>query len=136
MVEHAMLLVLLECGLEFGDLGFRALHPALEVFCVRRAALHLEECLLLSRLRPSVRRLHHRRRSVLSRRALELATKHKTHADTVVYYRNKYLERAGREETDPMFREVAQGLEVDEEAVLLKVERERENEHRTKTTRA
>ena len=70
------------------------------------------------------------------RTALELATKHKTHADTVVYYRNKYLERAGREETDPMFREVAQGLEVDEEAVLLKVERERENEHRTKTTRA
>jgi hypothetical protein len=30
---------------------------------------------------------------------------------------------------------VAEGLEVDEEAVLLKVERERENEHR-KTTRA
>ena len=70
------------------------------------------------------------------RRALELATKHKTHADTVVYYRNKYLERAGREETDPMFREVAQGLEVDEEAVLLKVERERKNEHRKKTTGA
>ena len=53
---------------------------------------------------------------------------HKTHVDTVIYHRNKYLEHLGRRETNQKFVEVSRGLEVNEEQVLMKVEQERERE--------
>ncbi|CAM9723969.1 unnamed protein product, partial [Sphacelaria rigidula] len=40
-------------------------------------------------------------------RALELAVQHKTHVDTVLGYREKYLKRAGKEETDKRFLQYA-----------------------------
>lgn len=61
-------------------------------------------------------------------RALDLAVQHKTHVDTVIYHRNKYLEHLGRRETNQKFVEVSRGLEVNEEQVLMKVEQERERE--------
>ena len=36
-------------------------------------------------------------------RALELAVKHKTHVDTVLAYRQKYLQDFGLEESDNVF---------------------------------
>ena len=60
-------------------------------------------------------------------RALDLAVQHKTHVDTVIYHRNKYLEHLGRRETNQKFVEVLR-LGVNEEQVLMKVEQERERE--------
>lgn len=43
-------------------------------------------------------------------RALELAVKHKTHVDTVLAYRQKYLENFGRTEKSKRFLQYAQGV--------------------------
>lgn len=43
-------------------------------------------------------------------RALELAVKHKTHVDTVLAYRQKYLENFDRKETSKRFLQYAQGV--------------------------
>ncbi|XP_068173450.1 intraflagellar transport protein 80 homolog [Antennarius striatus] len=64
-------------------------------------------------------------------RALELAVKHKTHVDTVLAYRTKYLEKFGREETSKRFLQYADAVEVDWEKIQAKIEmevtKEREN---------
>ena len=56
------------------------------------------------------------------------AVQHKTHVDTVIYYRNIYLAQAGREETNQRFLQYAQSVQVDEEQILTKVEQEKEKE--------
>mmetsp|Transcript_45447 Transcript_45447/g.72922 ORF Transcript_45447/g.72922 Transcript_45447/m.72922 type:complete len:761 (-) Transcript_45447:178-2460(-) len=61
-------------------------------------------------------------------RALELAVQHKTHVDTVIYFRNIYLAQASRVETNPRFTQYAQSVQVDEEQILTKVEQEKEKE--------
>lgn len=43
-------------------------------------------------------------------RALELAVKHKTHVDTVLANRQKYLENFNRKETNKRFLQYAQGV--------------------------
>ena len=43
-------------------------------------------------------------------RALELAVKHKTHVDTVLAHRQKYLENFDRKETSKRFLQYAQGV--------------------------
>lgn len=43
-------------------------------------------------------------------RALELAVKHKTHVDTVLAYRGKFLQKAGRKETNKRFLQYAEGV--------------------------
>lgn len=65
----------------------------------------------------------HRRQMRLFRwsRALELAMQHKTHVDTVLGYRQKYLRRSGKEETDKRFLQLA--AEVVAEWVLCGPER-------------
>lgn len=40
-------------------------------------------------------------------RALELAVRHKTHVDTVLAFRNKYLEEVGGQETSKRFKQYA-----------------------------
>lgn len=40
-------------------------------------------------------------------RALDLSLQHKTHTDTVLLARQRYLKGLGREETDPRFKELA-----------------------------
>lgn len=43
-------------------------------------------------------------------RALELAVKHKTHVDTVLAYRKKYLENFDKEETNKRYLQYAPGV--------------------------
>ncbi|XP_035745884.1 intraflagellar transport protein 80 homolog isoform X4 [Egretta garzetta] len=57
-------------------------------------------------------------------RALELAVKHKTHVDTVLAYRQKFLEDFGKKETNKRFLQYAEGLEVDWNKIRAKIEME------------
>ncbi|KAG7264613.1 hypothetical protein CRUP_025075, partial [Coryphaenoides rupestris] len=57
-------------------------------------------------------------------RALDLAVKHKTHVDTVLAYREKYLQRFGRKESNKRFLQYADGVEVDWEKIQAKQEME------------
>ncbi|CAM9334837.1 unnamed protein product, partial [Discosporangium mesarthrocarpum] len=41
-------------------------------------------------------------------RALAIAVKGRTHVDTVLGYRQRYLERIGKKETEPQFLQYAQ----------------------------
>ena len=62
------------------------------------------------------------------RRALDLAVQHRTHVDTVLYHRKRYLTEAQRRETDESFKEYSRTVEIDEEAVLAKIAQESEKE--------
>ncbi|CAM9565795.1 unnamed protein product [Ascophyllum nodosum] len=61
-------------------------------------------------------------------RALDLAVKHKTHVDTVLGYRQRYLSASGKEETDKRFLQFASEVTVDWEVIAAKKEQEREDE--------
>nr|XP_009920670.1 PREDICTED: intraflagellar transport protein 80 homolog isoform X3 [Haliaeetus albicilla] len=73
-------------------------------------------------------------------RALELAVKHKTHVDTVLAYRQKFLEDFGKKETNKRFLQYAEGLEVDWNKIKAKIEmeiaKERERAAASPTVRA
>lgn len=57
-------------------------------------------------------------------RALELAVKHKTHVDTVLAFREKFLQKFGRKETNKRFLQYSEGVEVDWEKIQAKIEME------------
>uniref|UniRef100_A0A3Q3BNH0 Intraflagellar transport 80 homolog (Chlamydomonas) n=1 Tax=Kryptolebias marmoratus TaxID=37003 RepID=A0A3Q3BNH0_KRYMA len=57
-------------------------------------------------------------------RALELAVKHKTHVDTVLAYRERFLQKSGRKETNKRFLQYSEGVEVDWEKIQSKIEME------------
>ncbi|KAK6478690.1 intraflagellar transport protein 80-like protein isoform X1 [Huso huso] len=57
-------------------------------------------------------------------RALELAVKHKTHVDTVLAHRQKYLEDFSKKETNKRFLQYLEGVEVDWEKIQAKIEME------------
>ncbi|NXU15940.1 IFT80 protein, partial [Pardalotus punctatus] len=57
-------------------------------------------------------------------RALELAVKHRTHVDTVLAYRQKFLERFGKKETNQRFLQYSESLEVDWDKIKAKIEME------------
>ncbi|PWA20251.1 hypothetical protein CCH79_00003920 [Gambusia affinis] len=57
-------------------------------------------------------------------RALELAVKHKTHVDTVLAYRGKFLQTFGRKETNKRFLQYSEGVEVDWQRIQAKIEME------------
>jgi intraflagellar transport protein 80 len=57
-------------------------------------------------------------------RALELAVKFKTHVDTVVYFRNVYLEEMECKENNKAFIHYGHGLKIDPEAIMHKVDAE------------
>lgn len=57
-------------------------------------------------------------------RALDLAVKHKTHVDTVLAFREKFLQKFGRKETNKRFLQYAEGVEVDWEKIQGKIEME------------
>ncbi|KAM4743150.1 intraflagellar transport protein 80 homolog isoform 2-T2 [Anableps anableps] len=69
-------------------------------------------------------------------RALELAVKHKTHVDTVLAYRGKFLQIFGRKETNKRFLQYSEGVEVDWEKIQAKIEMElsKEREKAASTT--
>lgn len=49
---------------------------------------------------------------LLIHRALELAVKHKTHVDTVLGYRQRYLERFDKKEKNKRFLQYSEGVGV------------------------
>ncbi|XP_029472943.1 intraflagellar transport protein 80 homolog isoform X1 [Rhinatrema bivittatum] len=57
-------------------------------------------------------------------RALELAVKHKTHVDTVLAFRQKYLEDFSKKETNQRFLQYAEGVEVEWDKIKAKIEME------------
>jgi intraflagellar transport protein 80 len=61
-------------------------------------------------------------------RALELAVSNKTHVDTVLSYRQKYLKNFCKEETDPKFKKYAGEIAIDNEAISAKKAAEKEAE--------
>mmetsp|Transcript_40835 Transcript_40835/g.96743 ORF Transcript_40835/g.96743 Transcript_40835/m.96743 type:complete len:767 (+) Transcript_40835:180-2480(+) len=61
-------------------------------------------------------------------RALELAIHHKTHVDTVLALRQRYLTGMGREETNERFLQYSKGVTIDWAAIEKKVEQEKEAE--------
>lgn len=52
-------------------------------------------------------------------RALELAVKHKTHVDTVLAYRQKFLQKFGRKETNKRFLEYSEAVCCERFSVVL-----------------
>jgi intraflagellar transport protein 80 len=61
-------------------------------------------------------------------RALELAVQHKTHVDTVLGYRQRYLTQWGLNEENKAFLQYSQGVEVDWEKITAKKKQEKEKE--------
>merc|ERR1711916_148276 len=61
-------------------------------------------------------------------RALNLASKHKTHVDTVLAYRKKYLKQFGRKETIKRFITMSEGVVIDWDKITAKIEKEKEDE--------
>uniref|UniRef100_A0A8B9LBR6 Intraflagellar transport 80 homolog (Chlamydomonas) n=1 Tax=Astyanax mexicanus TaxID=7994 RepID=A0A8B9LBR6_ASTMX len=57
-------------------------------------------------------------------RALELAVKHKTHVDTVLAHRQKFLQVFSKKETNKRFLQYSEGVEVDWEKIQAKIEME------------
>ena len=54
-------------------------------------------------------------------RALELAMQNKTHVDTVVAYRTRYMENLGKEEKEKKFLELRGKIDIDWDAIKLKI---------------
>lgn len=69
-------------------------------------------------------------------RALELAVKHKTHLDTVIAFRQRYLQNFEKQETSKRFLQYSEGVKVDWENINSKIDAEyqRERERPGQTT--
>lgn len=61
-------------------------------------------------------------------RALELAVKHKTHVDTVLAYRQRYLHNFEKKETNKRYLQYEKGVEIEWSKVEAKIEMEYQNE--------
>ncbi|KAL5004430.1 hypothetical protein ScPMuIL_017886 [Solemya velum] len=61
-------------------------------------------------------------------RALELAVKHKTHVDTALGYRHKYLDKFDKKETSKKFLQFQEGIEIDWEKIEAKIQMEYQKE--------
>lgn len=61
-------------------------------------------------------------------RAYNLAYQHKVHIDTVLAYRNKYLESSGLEETNSKFIELASQVKVDWNKIKAQIEEDKQKE--------
>lgn len=61
-------------------------------------------------------------------RALEIAVNNKTHVDTVIAYRKRFLEQYGKEETNERFKQYARDIEVDWDTVKQKINADKKRE--------
>lgn len=61
-------------------------------------------------------------------RALEIAVNNKTHVDTVIAYRKRFLQMYQREETNDKFKQFAKDIQVDWETVKTKIRADKERE--------
>lgn len=57
--------------------------------------------------------------------ALEIAVKNKTHVDTVLAYRKRYLETQGKEETNTKFAQLEGKVEVNWETIKEKIKKDK-----------
>ena len=65
-------------------------------------------------------------------KALDLAVKNKTHIDTVLGYRQRYLEKTERKESDPKYLKQLAEVEIDWQHIRDKVKEDYEKERRVK----
>lgn len=61
-------------------------------------------------------------------RALDIAVQNKTHVDTVIAYRKRFLTMYNKEETLEKFKQFAEGLTIEWEAIKNKIRAEKEKE--------
>lgn len=61
-------------------------------------------------------------------RALEIAVNNKTHVDTVVAYRQRFLTMYKKQETNEKFKQFANELQVDWEQIKTKIKADKERE--------
>ncbi|XP_022247668.1 intraflagellar transport protein 80 homolog [Limulus polyphemus] len=71
---------------------------------------------------------------LLTSRALDLAVKHKTHVDTVLAYRKKYLGKFEKEETNQRFQQYNQEIKPDWDQITAKIEQEYQKERERPAT--
>jgi len=64
-------------------------------------------------------------------RALDLAIKHKTHVDTVLAFRQKYLEDCKKEETNDRFKEYMNEIQIDWETINAKIQADKAKEEQS-----
>jgi len=68
-------------------------------------------------------------------RALELAVHHKTHVDTVLGFRERFLAAMGREETLERFKQYREGVQIDWDKITAKIQQEVEKEKERPTAK-
>lgn len=56
-----------------------------------------------------------------------MAVRHKTHIDTVLYLRNKYLEKLEKDEINTKFINLRKTVEINEEKILERIEQEKKH---------
>jgi intraflagellar transport protein 80 len=61
-------------------------------------------------------------------RALDLAVKYKSHLDTVLAYRQKYLQEFSKTETNPRFLQLAEQVTYEWDTIKAKEEQELDDE--------
>ncbi len=61
-------------------------------------------------------------------RALEIAAHNKTHVDTVLAYRQRYLQQQGKKETNERFLQLAEKVEINWETIKEKIKKDKESE--------
>ena len=61
-------------------------------------------------------------------RALEIAVHNKTHVDTVLAYRQRYLQAQGKKETNEKFVQLGEKVEINWETIKEKIKKDKESE--------
>ena len=61
-------------------------------------------------------------------RALEIAVQNKTHVDTVIAYRQRFLEQYAKEEDSDKFKQYARDIQVDWQTVKAKIRADKDRE--------
>lgn len=61
-------------------------------------------------------------------KALDIAVNNKTHIDTVIAYRKRFLEQYSKEETNEKFKQYSSQIEVNWETVKTKIRADKDRE--------
>lgn len=61
-------------------------------------------------------------------RALDIALNNKTHVDTVIAYRDRFLKQYGKEEDIEKFKQYSRDIQVDWNTVKTKIKADKERE--------
>jgi intraflagellar transport protein 80 len=61
-------------------------------------------------------------------KALDIALNNKTHVDTVIAYRQRFLQQYGKEEDNDRFKQYARDIDVQWETVKVKIKADKDRE--------